>query len=212
MFLLLRLDDECLFYPSTKAVSFVHVSGFCRSGSIRCAHQARGAQENLRHYRCRPSGGNPKIAAFEDQKKQRLAEITSMIQNELKAQNEFNAGHYDEAYRIANAHAIAAAAYETKMGNKPGGLAAAALGELSWYARVVLISASRLRATRSGPLRLARETMRQERSQLPLCLPRRSLHLTHHAEATFSLPHILYLLNMSSIIFSATGFCDAKNK
>jgi tetratricopeptide (TPR) repeat protein len=75
-----------------------------------------------------------KIAAIEDQRKQRVAEITSMVQDTLKAQTEFDAGHYDEALKIESANAATTEAFETKTKNKPGDLTADSFGSLSWYA------------------------------------------------------------------------------
>jgi hypothetical protein len=75
-----------------------------------------------------------KIAAIDNEKKQRAAEIISLVQDTVKADAEFDAGHYDEAYRIGQAHAIATEAFETKTKNKPGQLTGNALANLSWYA------------------------------------------------------------------------------
>jgi hypothetical protein len=75
-----------------------------------------------------------KMAEIETEQKQRVAAVTAFMKDTLKANTEFDAGHYDEAYRIANANAISAAAFETKTENKPGDLTAASLSKLSWYA------------------------------------------------------------------------------
>jgi hypothetical protein len=75
-----------------------------------------------------------KMAEIETEQKQRVAAVTAFMKDTLKANTEFDAGHYDEAYRIANANAISAAAIETKTENKPGDLTAASLSKLSWYA------------------------------------------------------------------------------
>ena len=75
-----------------------------------------------------------KIADLDNQKKQRMAEIKSMVQDTLRATEEFAAGHYDAAYKLAHANAIASEAFETKTKNKPGDLTANSLRELSWYA------------------------------------------------------------------------------
>jgi hypothetical protein len=79
-------------------------------------------------------GATAKIAAIEDQRKQRVAEITSMVQDTLKAKTEFDAGHYEEAFKIDSANASATEAFETKTKNKPGDLTADSFGSLSWYA------------------------------------------------------------------------------
>jgi hypothetical protein len=75
-----------------------------------------------------------KMAEIETEQKQRVAAITAFMKDTLKAKTEFDAGHYDEAYRIANANAISAAAFETKTENKPGDLTAGAFANLSWFA------------------------------------------------------------------------------
>jgi hypothetical protein len=75
-----------------------------------------------------------KIADLENQRKQRLAEIASIFQDEAKARTEFDAGHYDEAFKIDSASASASEAFEIKTSGKLGSLTASALGGLSWSA------------------------------------------------------------------------------
>jgi len=76
---------------------------------------------------------NAKIAVMENERKQRVAEFASQIQDEIKAKKQFEAGHYEEAYKLASDRAIATDALETKLARKPGDLTAIALAELSLY-------------------------------------------------------------------------------
>jgi hypothetical protein len=76
---------------------------------------------------------NAKIAVVENERKQTVAELSSQIQTTIKAREQFDAGHYDEAYKFGNDSALAADALETKTQHKPGGLTADALVKLSWY-------------------------------------------------------------------------------
>jgi uncharacterized protein YgiM (DUF1202 family) len=76
---------------------------------------------------------NARIAVIEKERKQRVAELSDQMLVTVKAKEQFDAGHYDEAYKLANDNAIAANALETKTQHKPGDLTAIALGELSWY-------------------------------------------------------------------------------
>lgn len=96
-----------------------------------------------------------KIAVIEEQKKRRAAEIIALFQDATKASAEFDAGHYDEAYRIGHAHAIETEAFETKTENMPGKLTGGVLASLSWYALFVHHYAEALdaaeRSTKLGP-------------------------------------------------------------
>jgi hypothetical protein len=74
-----------------------------------------------------------KLAALEDQKKERVAAITAFLKDTLKAKTEFDAGHYDEAFKIDSANAAAAEAFEIKTSGKAGDLTASSLAQLSWY-------------------------------------------------------------------------------
>jgi TPR repeat protein len=76
---------------------------------------------------------NAKIDAVEKDRKQTVAELSSQMQATIKAREQFDAGHYDEAFKAANDSVIAADALETKTLHKPGGLTAEALAKLSWY-------------------------------------------------------------------------------
>jgi len=58
----------------------------------------------------------------------------AFTQDSLKAKTEFDAGHYDEAFKIESATASAAEAFELKTSGKAGTLTADFLAQLSWYA------------------------------------------------------------------------------
>jgi hypothetical protein len=75
-----------------------------------------------------------KMAEIETEQKQRVAGVTAFMKDTLKAKTEFDAGHYDEAFKIASANASATEAFEIKTFGKAGDLTVESLGKLSWYA------------------------------------------------------------------------------
>jgi hypothetical protein len=75
-----------------------------------------------------------KFADFESQRKQRAAEVLSMVQDGLKAKEAFEAGRYDEAFKVERANASATQAFEIQTSGKAGDLTASGLSRLSWYA------------------------------------------------------------------------------
>jgi tetratricopeptide (TPR) repeat protein len=75
-----------------------------------------------------------KLAEIESEKKQRVAAVTAFLQDRFKAKTEFDAGHYDEAFKIEGANAAATEAFEIKTFGKAGDLTVESLGKLSWYA------------------------------------------------------------------------------
>jgi tetratricopeptide (TPR) repeat protein len=74
-----------------------------------------------------------KFQAESDKTKKTIAALT-LLRDSLKADAEFDAGHYDEAYKLAKAHAAAAEAYDNNTTGKPGDITAGALASLSWFA------------------------------------------------------------------------------
>jgi tetratricopeptide (TPR) repeat protein len=74
-----------------------------------------------------------KFQAQSDKTKKAIAALT-LLRDSLKADAEFDAGHYDEAYKLAKAHAAAAEAYDNNTTGKPGDITADALASLSWFA------------------------------------------------------------------------------
>jgi predicted Zn-dependent protease len=105
-----------------------------------------------------------KFADFESQRKQKAAEVLSMVQDSLKAKEAFEAGRYDEAFKVERADASATEAFEIKASGKPGDLTASALIELSWYALFARQYATALdaaeRSTKLKPDDLVPETNR----------------------------------------------------
>ena len=75
-----------------------------------------------------------KLAEIDNEKKQRVAAVTAFLQDRFKAKAEFDAGHYDEAFKIEGANAAATEAFEIKTFGKAGDLTVESLGKLSWYA------------------------------------------------------------------------------
>ena len=75
-----------------------------------------------------------KMAEIETEQKQRVAAVTAFIKDRLKAKTEFDAGHYDEAFKIEGANEAATEAFEIKTFGKPGELTAESLDLLSWDA------------------------------------------------------------------------------
>jgi hypothetical protein len=75
-----------------------------------------------------------KAAAAEKEAKQNAANsIVAYAKGVASAMDQFNAGSYDEAFRLANDNAIAAEALESTTLQKPGPLTSSALSRLSWY-------------------------------------------------------------------------------
>jgi hypothetical protein len=75
-----------------------------------------------------------KLAEIESEKKQRVAAVTAFLQDRFKAKAEFDAGRYNEAFKIEGANAAATEAFEIKTFGKAGDLTVESLGKLSWYA------------------------------------------------------------------------------
>jgi tetratricopeptide (TPR) repeat protein len=75
-----------------------------------------------------------KMAELDNERKQTAAAITAYFEATLKAKTEFDAGHYDEAFKIESANASATEAFEIKTTGKAGDLTAECLRQLSWYA------------------------------------------------------------------------------
>lgn len=75
-----------------------------------------------------------KMAEIDNERKQTAAAITAYFEATLKAKTEFDAGHYDEAFKIESANASATEALEIKTTGKAGDLTAECLRQLSWYA------------------------------------------------------------------------------
>ena len=75
-----------------------------------------------------------KFAALDEEKKQRIAAVTTIMLDTAKAKEAFEAGRYDEAFKVARANASAAQAFEIQTSGKAGDLTASGLSRLSWYA------------------------------------------------------------------------------
>jgi tetratricopeptide (TPR) repeat protein len=70
----------------------------------------------------------------ESEKTEKAIAALTLMRDSLKADAEFDAGHYDEAYKFAQAHAAAAEAFDNNTTGKPGDITAGALANLSWFA------------------------------------------------------------------------------
>src|SRR4029077_17334384 len=75
-----------------------------------------------------------KLAEIDNEKKQRVAAVTAFLQDRLHAKAAFDAGRYDEAFKIEGANAAATEVFEIKAFGKAGDLTVESLGKLSWYA------------------------------------------------------------------------------
>jgi hypothetical protein len=78
-----------------------------------------------------------KFAALDEDKKQRVAAVTAIMLDTAKAREAFEAGRYDEAFKVERANASAAQTFETQISGKAGDFTASALSQLSWYALFV---------------------------------------------------------------------------
>jgi hypothetical protein len=75
-----------------------------------------------------------RMAELDNERKQTAAAITAIMQDTVKAKTEFDAGHYDEAFKIESANASATEAFEIKASGKASEFTAGSLRRLSWYA------------------------------------------------------------------------------